>query len=140
MSGPAEPQAAAAQAYERAATSILCDCGCHPQSVKDCACSRADEMRSAIADEARAGKSGDEIVAGYVSRQGPQILVAPPASGFNLVAWAGPAIGLLGAALLIVTMIRRWRVRSGAAPAVAAGPPVDEADLTRLRRDVEQLR
>jgi cytochrome c-type biogenesis protein CcmH len=130
---------AVSQAYEQAATTILCDCGCHPQSVKECACGRAGEMRTALAAEAKSGKSGDAIVAGYVARYGEKILVSPPAKGFNLVAWTGPAIGLLGAVLVIAAMIRRWRRVSHDLPPNPPGVE-DEADLIRLRRQVEDLR
>jgi len=135
-------EGAASAAFDRAATSLLCDCGCHPQSVKDCACSRADEMREALALDARSGKSGDAIIASYVSKYGQKILVSPPAAGFNLIAWSGPAIGLLGAAVMIAFMIRRWRKTSAAlaselTPAAAAG---DDAYLARLRKDVEESR
>lgn len=135
-------EGAASAAYERAATSLLCDCGCNPQSIKDCACSRADELREALAVDARAGKSGDAIIASYVSKHGQKILVSPPASGFNLIAWTGPAIGLLGAAVMIAFMVRRWQRASAAHPTetVPASPAVDEAYLAKLRRDVEESR
>ena len=58
------------QAYEKAARAILCDCGCHPQSVLECACSHAEGMRRDIAAEAANGKSAEAIVAGYVARSG----------------------------------------------------------------------
>jgi cytochrome c-type biogenesis protein CcmH len=136
------PEGPAAKAYEQAATTLLCDCGCNPQSVKECACGRAEEMRVALAADARAGKGGDEIVAAYVAKYGQKILVSPPATGFNLVAWAGPAIGLLGAAVMIAFMIRRWRRTSAALPAETVPPasPADEAYLARLRKDVEESR
>jgi cytochrome c-type biogenesis protein CcmH len=135
----------AAGAYEQAVTTLLCDCGCSPQSVKECACGRAGEMRADIAKDAAAGKSGDAIVAAYVAKYGQKILVSPPASGFNLIAWAGPAFGLLAAALLIVLTIKRWNrafPAAPAAPAAGAGAPdaSDGAYLARLRKDVEDLR
>lgn len=131
-----------AQSYEKAATALLCDCGCHPQSIKACACGRADELRRSIAAEANSGKSGDQIIAEHVARVGPQILVTPPAAGFNLVAWAGPAIGLLGAAILISLMIRRWRRTFAALPAEprVEASSADEAYRARLRREIEELR
>jgi len=137
---PLEGEASAA--YERAATSLLCDCGCNPQSIKDCACSRADELREALALDARSGKSADAIIASYVAKHGQKILVAPPASGFNLIAWTGPAVGLFGAAILIALMIRRWQRASAAHPAemLPASPAVDDAYLARLRKDVEESR
>ncbi len=143
MSGAgAVPAGAASQAYEQAATALLCDCGCHPQSIKECACGRAEELRVALAKDAAAGKSGDEIVAAYVARSGQKVLVTPPAAGFNLVAWTGPSIGLLGAAVLIAFMIRRWRRASAALPAEAVPPAsaADEAYLARLRHDLEESR
>ena len=105
-------QGKAAVSYERAATMLLCDCGCNPQAIKDCACGRADDLRASLAKDALAGKSGDEIIAAYVARNGQKILVSPPAAGFNLVAWAGPAIGLLGAAVVIAVLVRRWHRES----------------------------
>jgi cytochrome c-type biogenesis protein CcmH len=130
------------RAYEKAATTLLCDCGCNPQSVKECACGRAEEMRVALAQDARAGTSGDAIVAAYVAKYGQKILVSPPATGFNLVAWAGPAIGLLGATVMIALMIRRWRRASAALPAEPVPPASteDDAYLARLRKDVEAIR
>src|SRR5262245_42801351 len=69
--------------YSRAATTILCDCGCHPQAVHDCACGRAAEMRGEIAASIRNGKSGEEVIAAFVAQHGEQIRVAPTAAGFN---------------------------------------------------------
>ena len=130
------------QAYEKAASALLCDCGCHPQSVKACACGHAEQLRQAIAAEARSGKNGDEIIAAEVARKGPQILVTPPALGFNLVAWTGPAIGILGATILIALMIRRWRRAFAAIPVEprAETSPADDAYRARLRRELEELR
>ena len=139
------PAGADAAAYEKAATTILCDCGCHPQSVKECACARAEEMRQAIAGEASSGKSGDEIVAGYVARYGQKILIAPEVSGFNLVAWFAPGFGLVLAAAALALMIRRWNRR--AAPVFVSAPhpsgvgmAADEGYRERLRRNLEDLR
>lgn len=140
--GVAALQGRAADSYERAATMLLCDCGCNPQTIKECACGRAEELRTSLAQDAMAGKSGDEIIAAYVAKNGQKILVSPPAKGFNLVAWAGPAIGLLGAAVLIAVMVRRWHRGSVEAPMDAPPPPSpeDDAYLLRLREDVEKLR
>jgi cytochrome c-type biogenesis protein CcmH/NrfF len=142
IEGSIVPGGAAGKAYEYAATSLLCDCGCNPQSIKACACGRAEELRVALAQDAASGKSGEAIVASYVARHGQKILVAPPASGFNLIAWTGPAIGLLGATVMIAFMLRRWRRASAARPQDAAPPlsATDDAYLARLRREVEEGR
>ena len=131
----------AERAYEKAASAILCDCGCHPQSVLACACSHAEGMREDIAREANAGRSADEIIAGYVARSGESILVVPKAEGFNLLAWLGPGVALVIAILAIAVVLRRWR--SGSASEASAGPaaplPAD-ADLAGLRRAIDDQR
>jgi cytochrome c-type biogenesis protein CcmH len=136
------PEGAAGKAYEFAANALLCDCGCNPQSIKECACGRAEELRVALAKDAGAGKSGEDIVAAYVAKQGQKILVSPPASGFNLIAWTGPAVGVLAATITIAFMLRRWRRASAEQPQDVAPPPSaeDDAYLSRLRKDVEEGR
>ena len=131
-----------AAGYGEATRTILCDCGCHPQSVHECACGRAAEMR----DEIRRTMveqclTGDELVALYVERHGEQIRIAPTASGFNLVAWLGPLVGLGAAALSLLLLLRRWSRR---APGVGEPPPpaesvADDAYRERLRAALERL-
>ena len=133
------PEGPAKGEYEKAASSLLCDCGCSPQSIKECACMRAEELRTSIAADATSGKTGDQIIAAYVARSGQKILVAPPASGFNLVAWIGPALGLALAAVLVGGVIGRWK-RASRPQTSAPGPTVSDADLARLARDLEDLR
>jgi cytochrome c-type biogenesis protein CcmH/NrfF len=129
-------------AYEKAASAILCDCGCHPQSVLSCACSHAEEMREAIAAEASAGRTAEEIIAGYVARSGESILVVPKAEGFNLLAWLGPTAALLMAIAAIALVLRRWRAGASreALGASAAVPAPGDAELARLRRAIDELR
>lgn len=131
--------AASDVAYERAARAILCDCGCHPQSVLECACGHAQEMREAIAAEAAAGKSAEAIIAGYVARSGESILVVPKAEGFNLLAWLGPGVGLLVAILGVAALVRRWKSRRPSPDIDVPSPPAD-ADLARLRRAIDEIR
>ncbi|HKQ60554.1 MAG TPA: cytochrome c-type biogenesis protein CcmH [Candidatus Polarisedimenticolaceae bacterium] len=135
LAGPAQ------QEYEKAARTILCDCGCHPQSIHDCACGRAEELRQEIAGFVGQGMDGDQIIAHYVARGGEQVRIVPTARGFNLVAWVGPLAGLLlglGATLLLA---RRWQRRSAPVGApVAPSAPIDPTYLERLRREVEEQR
>jgi len=129
--------------YDQATSTILCDCGCHPQSVHDCACGRAAEMREEMRAMIVEGKTGDDIVAAYVAEHGEQIRVAPKAEGFNLVAWLGPALALLVASGSMFFVLRRWSNLKGSSlhdPAPApAGPPVDDAYRQRLDRALEKM-
>ncbi len=127
--------------FEQATSMILCDCGCHPQSVKECACGRAAEMRGDIAAMVDRGMDGDAIIADYVAKHGEQIRIAPTASGFNLLAWLGPLVLLVGATLAVMMLVRRW---AGHREAAGAGGPADTTvatgtvDQDRLKRAMEE--
>lgn len=124
--------------YMKAATTLLCDCGCHPQSIHECACGRAEELRGIVAGQIRSGMSGDAVLAKFVAEQGEKILIAPKSEGFNLVAWVAPLAGLLVATAVLAVVLRRWK--RTASPAVAAGAAVpDPAWDARLRREMEEF-
>ena len=142
------PSGVAKDAYLEVATTILGDCGCHPQSVHECACGRAAEMREEIAAALRSGGPGGTpqtaaaVIAGYVAEHGEKIRIAPTVSGFNLVAWIGPSVGLLAAVVVVLLAMRRWRSAGAPAAAAAAGaaPAVspDDPYLRRVAAEVEE--
>jgi cytochrome c-type biogenesis protein CcmH len=127
--------------YEEAISTIRCDCGCHPQSVKDCACGRAAEMRQQIRDRIVNGETGEAIIASYVAEQGEQIRIAPTASGFNLLAWLGPAVLLIAAGAALALVLRRWR-RTDTGDETPAPPPPAAADdelVARVQRELKEM-
>lgn len=119
---------------------ILCDCGCHPQSVYDCACGRAEEMWRMLGDLVARTGSGEAALAAYVEEHGEKVLLAPRAEGFNLVAWLGPLAGLILAVGAVMLILRRWK----RTPEVDSGPTAEldtEGDagyLSRLNEDLEK--
>jgi len=137
--------------YEKAARAILCDCGCHPQSVHDCACGRAAEMQREVAalitygpdgpQGGGQGMTGEEVIAYYVAKHGEKVLLVPKARNFNLVAWLGPLVAFVAAALLMVQLLRRWKRAHAAQPRPAAAtlPRADDPYMSRLTRELEKL-
>ena len=150
---PQAPEGFDQEEYEKTIETILCDCGCHPQSVKDCACGRAAEMRREIAafitgDADSGPRTARQVIDMYVAEKGEQVLVAPEARGFNLLAWLGPLVALAGALVGVTWLARRWsHGRGGQDDAAAAGTsasdadggPVSDADAAYIRRVQREL-
>ena len=129
-------------AYDEATGMILCDCGCHPQSVHACACGRAAEMRVEIHGLVSQGMSGEEVIAHYVNRVGDHIRIVPTSTGFNLIAWLGPLVALVVGSVLMVLLIRRWTRRTAAESAETPSPPpvaVNDVYQQRLRDALENM-
>jgi cytochrome c-type biogenesis protein CcmH len=101
----------------------------------------ADRMRAFIRERIAAGDTKSEIKDKLVAQFGEGVLAAPPARGFNLLAWLVPIAGGLIAAAAVAILARRWS-RSRAAPAVgpsADGRPPLDPELDR-RVDEELAR
>lgn len=99
------------------AASLKCPV-CHDLSVADSPAPVAHEMRAHIREELRAGRTPDQIRAEFVAAYGDWILIAPPVTGVNLVAWFGPAAFALVALAALVLSVRRWTRASGISEAV----------------------
>src|SRR5579884_598364 len=87
---------------------------CQNLSAADSPSELAAQMRSVIRAKLAAGETRDAILDYFVERYGEDVLLDPPARGFDLLLYAGPlalgglAIGVAGASLA------RWR-RAGRA-------------------------
>jgi len=128
--------------FQEASETILCDCGCHPQSVDACSCGRAAEMRGEMREMAGGGMTGDEIIEHYVELNGDQIRIAPVATGFNLIPWLLPLVLLLGSGSILIVVIRKMQRRTVATPSgpqqeVLALPDEDDPYMKRLRDAVK---
>ena len=138
--------------YGKAIRTIRCDCSCRPQPLESCTCGRAGEMRETIAAMIEGtgdgdGMTGEAVIALYVAEHGEQIRVVPPVTGFNLVAWLGPLIGLVLGLLAAGALVRHFaRNARQTTPGVPAGTtraetgPLDHDDPYRakLRRQLEE--
>jgi cytochrome c-type biogenesis protein CcmH len=112
---------------------------CKDLSVADSPAPLAQQMRRQIDQELGAGRSPEQIRAGFVAAYGDSVLMSPPRHGVAQAAYYLP-LGILGTGVLVaVVLLRRWRRR----PAPAEGgpaPPLSAAQRLALRRAVERLR
>jgi cytochrome c-type biogenesis protein CcmH len=113
---------------------LACLCGSCNNTVAECQmleCHFSKPARMRIAELQAMGRSDSEIVDEFVAKYGKQILAAPPAEGFNLLAWVMPYVALGAGLGAIWLFVRRFRK-----PALA--PPVDDEALSRYRDRIEK--
>ena len=89
----------------------------------------AQQIKRVIAERIAAGDTKSSIENRLVAEYGPAILAAPPHSGFGLLAWWLPVVGILAAAVLVGLGAWRW---SRGREREAAGARLDPALERRL--------
>ena len=118
---------------------LMCTCGCS-QVLMECnhvGCQSSEHMRGELLAAMNRGDSDDQALAWFVSQYGPVVLAAPGKTGFDRVAWVMPYAVLLLGLMAAGAVVRLWKSRSTAAPAVSAGP-LSPAELDRLRRRIHE--
>jgi cytochrome c-type biogenesis protein CcmH len=88
---------------------------CQGVSIQDSPAELAQEMRSVVREQLRAGKTPAEVEAYFVASYGEWVLLEPRASGLNLLLYLLPVVLVLGGVALVVKAVRRWTGSSGAA-------------------------
>jgi cytochrome c-type biogenesis protein CcmH len=81
---------------------------CQGNSIQDSPSELAQQMRDLIRDQLRSGKTPDEVRAYFVDKYGEWILLAPKASGFNLVVYVVPFVALLVGGYVVWRTVRRY--------------------------------
>lgn len=104
---------------------IRCQCGCtldvYTCRTTDFTCQVSPSMHRDVLALAAGGYTAQEIIDSFVGTYGERVLMAPPASGFNLLGWLAPFIALGGGAVLVLVVLRNWRRAPRTAPAVQQG-------------------
>jgi len=115
---------------------LMCTCGC-AEILGECnhvGCPNSSEeldlLRSGIANS----DSDDKIFDTFAAKYGATVLAAPPASGFNLVAWIAPFAVFAAALLGTILLVRHWSVGKSEFAAQPADPEID-ALRARIRRE-----
>jgi cytochrome c-type biogenesis protein CcmH len=116
------------------ASSLRCPV-CQDLSVADSPSGLAQQMRATIALDLQAGRTPDEIRAGFVRAYGQWILLSPPRRGLGLLAWVLPALFLVAGIAAAGFAIRRWS--EGRLEASSTISSEDRHLLERALRDEE---
>ena len=94
-----------AQALDK---SLICPV-CPGETIDQSQATLADQMQAIVREKIEAGWSDEQVRQYFVDRYGEGILAAPPKSGFNLLVWVVPPIGILGAILALALSVRAMR-------------------------------
>ena len=92
--------------YEKIIDEVRC-LKCQNQTIKDSNAFLAGDLRREIRRMLVEGYTDEEIFGFLVDRYGDFALYNPRFSGKTLVLWIGPALFLLGGALVLVNIVRR---------------------------------
>lgn len=108
---------------------------CQSLSVADSPSETANQMRAIIRERLAAGDSPEQVRAYFVEKYGDWILLSPPKSGFTLLVWVIPFVGLGIGLVLVTVVIRRW----SRTPPAAAPSQLDSAVRERIRREISEM-
>ena len=101
---------------------IMCPV-CPAETIDQAQVPIARQMRQMVRDMLAQGATREEILDFFVEPYGQDILASPPKSGFNLVAWIFPVVGVFAALAAGVLVLRSMSSRSGGlAPQPVTGP------------------
>jgi len=90
---------------------------CQGVSLEDSPSTLAQEMKSVVREQLRAGKSEEEVKQYFVQKYGEWILLEPEPTGFNLAVYVLPVVLLLGGGVTVFVLARKWsRQGAGAEP------------------------
>jgi cytochrome c-type biogenesis protein CcmH/NrfF len=103
---------------------------CQGLSIQDSPSELARQMRALVKDKLAHGESAEQVTEYFTSKYGDWILLQPPASGFNLAVYLLPLVMLLGGAVLIIVLARKWTHHP--APVVEAAEDVEVEDESRV--------
>jgi len=132
--------------YEKVADEVLCYCGCARQTVHECSCSVAMDLRTDWERRLASGETPESIIDAYIAEHGEQSRNAPPRTGLNLVAWFGPGIAIAVAGTVTMVVIAVWAARgrrareaAAAAGALAGAAGADPEVRQRLERELGEF-
>ena len=121
---------------KRVGARLACLCGGCNNTVADCQmleCHFSKPARERIASLQGQGKSDAQIVDIFIQEYGKRVLAAPPAEGFNLLAWVMPFAAIAAGLGAIWMFIQRFRK-----PLQASRAQADAETLSHYQAQIEK--
>lgn len=124
--------------YQDLGHKFMCICGCS-EILIECnhvGCPDSDRMLAELRAAINHGDSNNAVLTAFQDKYGPTALAAPMLTKFNIVAWVVPPALLVFGLFGTWVLVKRWRMRSAAMPAVEEAPLSDEL-RDRIRKETE---
>ena len=118
---------------------LMCMCGCG-QILTQCNhinCPSSGPMLKELDQHVASGEADDLVVQDFVQEYGEKVLSAPPATGFNSIAWYIPGVAFALGLGIVLVIIRMWRQRDVHRLAAVSATPVPPATLASEVRNVQ---
>lgn len=126
--------------YQNLGGKIMCTCSCSQMLLKcnHVGCPNSAQMIRELRANVSRTNDDEAVLNWFRAKWGVTAVVEPSTHGFELLAWVLPAAGLGLGLMLVVLLIRNWKMRP--APVAAADvnlAPDLEALRDRARRETE---
>ncbi|MEP6836112.1 MAG: cytochrome c-type biogenesis protein CcmH [Gemmatimonas sp.] len=123
---------------------LSCPCPCNLDvftcRTTDFSCGNSPAVHDDVLTLVEGGYSADEIMKAMIGVYGNNILMAPPKSGMSLIAWFGPFVALGIGAVVVNTLLRKWRRNADAAAAVSDISPARVNEYGATNEEMDRLR
>ncbi len=120
--------------------SLMCPL-CPGQTIDQSSSELSTQMRALVREKLEQGETREEILQFFVERYGETVLATPVKSGFNLIVWLTPILGIFTGGIVLWIIIRR-RVRGNIISSAEMLSPAsddssDEKYYKQVKKDLE---
>ena len=119
-------------------TSVYCHCGCVRETIKHCVCGVAQGIETDFRNRLIAGGTVQQIRDDYLARHGTQFSALMPVKGFNIVAYAMPAVIILLIGVIVFLVLRSKR-HAALAKSPASTEPQESASTDQYEQVEKEL-
>ncbi|MBI4295657.1 MAG: cytochrome c-type biogenesis protein CcmH [Chloroflexi bacterium] len=116
--------------------SLMCPV-CPGQTIEQSQSELSSQMRVIVREKLEQGETKEQILQFFVERYGEAVLASPAKSGFSLVAWLAPIIGIVVGGIVLWFVVKKWARGSKTFPEPVTSNS-NGADDEKYRRRLEK--
>ena len=123
-------------------TSVYCHCGCVRETIKHCVCGVAQGIEADFRNRLIGGGTVEQIRADYLASHGTQFSALMPVKGFNILAYAMPAVIIVLLGVIVFLVLRSKRNAALAKSAVSTEPqqPASTDQYEQIEEELERYK